>query len=458
MLYKTSIYNPSLWPQGNCGTKLKGMTELEFKALEDKIGTSIAAKVKEAAAPLQQKLDTLEQKLNEPNLTAEAKAAVVKEIQDAVKASDDALRAILTKQGEDIAELRQKIDSDDNTAKSEESVIKVLESQGKEIARVFGAKTGQVTIQLGYKADKHGNYVLVAKAADVHNTTTTGANASITQDVSDAAILRIGSDADAIETQQRDRPWILDFVSVGTTTVSALTWFDEVPKQGDFAVTNEGATKPLVMYTFNRTSSDYKKATGRAKLTEEFNNDFPRLVSTIKDLMKVDCRNEMNDIILADMVAAASTYSNADLVGTIDNADNYAAIAAVAGQLGNHFYTPNVLVMNNNQGIVTAAQKDTTGQYIDPQMLLKEINATGLQIIKHPSVAFGNFFLGDGSVYKVLLKGDLIVRIGYSNDDFDKNQYSMVVEQFFYSYISQARKAGLVYASFEAVKALIEEP
>lgn len=428
------------------------MTQEEFDQLVAKVGTETATKIQQATSALQAKLDKVEEELaKKGGITAEDITKLKGEIEVENKKLEDIIKA----QGTSITELKNKLNGEEEDT---QSILKVFESKAEEIAKVQKSGTGIVEFRIGYKADKHGNMKLVAKAADVHNTETTGANASITQDVSDAAILRGGADTDNIETIQRDRPWILDFVSVGMTTASSLTWFDEVSKQGDFAVTAEGAVKPLVMYTFNRTSSDYKKATGRAKITEEFNNDFSRLVSMIKDLMKTDCRNEMNDIILTDMVANATPYANAGLVGQIDNADNYAAIAAAAGQLGNSFYTPNLLVMNNNQGIVSSSLKGTDGQYINPEAIMKEINSAGLNIVKHPSVAFGKFFLGDASVYKVLLKGDLIVRVGYSNDDFDRNQYSLVVEQYFYSYISQARKAGLVYGDFAEIKAAIEKP
>lgn len=428
------------------------MNEVEFLALVAKVGTEVAVKIKEATDPLQLKLTAME---TEAAKDGGVNPATIKALQDDILAKDTALKAILEKQGNTITELQAKLAVSEE---DHESIIKTFENKRDEINRVFKAGTGHVEFRIGYKLGKNGKYQLVAKAADIHNTTTAGANASITQDLSGAAILRTGSDNDMIETIQRSRPWILDFVSVGPTTASALTWFDEVPKQGAFAVTAEGAVKPLQMYTFNRTSSDYKKATGRGKITEEFNNDFPRLVATIKDLMKTDCKNAMNDLILVDMINNATAYANAALVGQIDNADNYAAIAAAAGQLGNSYYTPNVLVMNNNQGIVSASQKGTDGQYINPTTVMNEVNSAGLNIIKHPAVGFNKFFLGDGSVYKVLLKGDLVVRIGYSNDDFDRNQYSLVVEQYFFSYISKARKVGLVYGDFAAIKASIEKP
>lgn len=430
------------------------MTEIEFNALVDKVGTGVATKIKDATDPLQKKLDEFEGKLKDAGNETD-KAAITKEITDAITKSDEALRDILKKQGETITELQGKLDDNKDEG---ESVMKIFEEKKEAMAKVRKDQTGVVEFHIGYRVGKNGKYQLVAKAADVHNTTTTGANASITQDLSDAAILRAGSENDEINTINRNRPWILDFVSVGTTTSATVTWFDEVGKQGDFAVTAEGAVKPLVMYTFNRTSADYKKAAGKAIITEEFEMDFPRLVSTIRDLMQTDCKNEMNDIILTDLIANASAYSNPALVGQIDNADNYAAIAAIAGQVGNSYYTPNVLVMNNNQGIVSATLKGTDGQYINPTNVLNEINASGLKILKNPGVDFDHVFVGDGSVYKVLLRGDLIVRIGYSGDDFDRNQYRMLVEQYFYSYISQARKAGLVYASLTDVKASIEKP
>ena len=428
------------------------MTEQEFKELADKVGNEVAAKLKAHSDDLQQKLNAFETKVTNDKVNAQE----VKELKEQITAKSEEFNTVLKEQGIVIADLRSKIS---NTDVTEKSVLEVLKEKSADIDKIYRQKTGQVEIRLGYQADKNGNYKLVAKAADVHNTATVGANASITSTgISAVSLLRLASESASIETQQRSRPWILDFVSVGSTTSSALVWFDEVPKQGSFAITAEGAVKPLVMYTFNRKSSDYKKVAGRAKITEEFNNDFPRLVSTIMDLMKTDCRNAMNDAVLTNMIASATAYSNAGLALQIDNADDWAAIAAVAGQLANSYYTPNVLVLNPNRGIIAATAKDSTGQYINYQPVMDEIKSGNLQVIKHPSVAIGNFFLGDGSVYKVFLKGDVIVRIGYSNDDFDRNQYSLVVEQYYYDYVSDARKAGLVYAGFTAVKAAIEKP
>jgi hypothetical protein len=70
---------------------------------------------------------------------------------------------------------------------------------------------------------------------------------------------------------------VLQFVSVGQTDAPALLWFEEVPKDGDFAVVAEGAVKPLIQYKFERRTADYRKVAGYTAITDEFTMDFPRL-------------------------------------------------------------------------------------------------------------------------------------------------------------------------------------
>ncbi len=441
------------------------MTKEELELLQKQVGDQATSAIAKAVEPLQKKVDELEIKANRGEDITKNIADIKKQFEEVSADTEKTLKS----QGVIIKDLREKLDRDKEVS-GEGDILKLLQNLQPEIDKVFKSGAGEVVIKAGYQVGKNGKYQLTAKreipqnefdnnkAADVHNTTTIGANASITQSLTTAALLRIGVDSAEIETLQRSTPWILDFVSVGVTLTPYLTWIDEVPKQGNFAITSEGAIKPLLMYSFERKSSDYKKATGYVKITEEFNNDLPRVVSTIKDLMQIDCKNVMNDQILVDMIANASPYSNPVLSGQIDNADNYAAMASVGGQLGNFYYTPNILALNNNQSIVSSTTKGTDGQYINPTPVLDEINRLGLKVIKHPSIAFNKFFMGDGSVYKVLLKGDIIIRIGFPNDDFLKNQFSLLVEQYYYSYISSARKTGLVYGDFSAIKALIEKP
>lgn len=389
---------------------------------------------------------------------------------DTEKAIKDALGAIFgTEKGEVNVAFLETI-KDMNDAEKEGSVKNIMIKQGNAIngllEQVGKAMPGVSTMEQfkkdfdarvkegafdKVKQDKAGAVSFVIKAAAV--TTRTGAVSNNASALSDQLV---GNDGAQIFEVKRGTPFILDFVTVGNTDAPAIIWFDETQKQGDFAVTAEGVVKPLVEYIWIRQSADYRKAAGRSIITEEFDKDYPRLVSKILQLMNIDCRNAMNALILTDMIAQASPFTFAGLNGSITDPDNYAAIGAVICQLQSFFYQPNVLVLNPADAWAMRLTKDLQGRYQmsplnGPDGKTYEFGA----IITDPRVAIGFAFVGDGSIYNVDLRGDLIVRMGYSTGDFEANQYTLLVEQYFFNYISQARKPGFVYFEFATVKAVI---
>ena len=324
------------------------------------------------------------------------------------------------------------------------------ESSWKEFKEKLDSKEVQAKFA-EIKQSKAGIQSFTLKAAAV--TTRTGA---VSNNASALSNQLVGNEDAPIYTINRGKPFILDFVTVGQTDAPALIWFDEVPKQGDFAVTAEGAIKPLLEYIFQRNSSDYRKAAGRVVITEEFDKDYPRLVSTIMRLMNIDCLNVMNALILTDMIAQASPFTFTGLNGMIDTPDDYAAIAAAICQLQSFFYDSNVLVLNPVDAWTMRLTKDKQGRYqasplTGPDGKTYEFGA----IITDPRVAIGYAFVGDGSIYEVDLRGDIIVRMGYSTGDFEANQYTLLVEQYFFNHISTARKPGFIYFNFATVKAAI---
>lgn len=363
-----------------------------------------------------------------------------------------ALTDKLEEQGTIITELKGKVGTKATTKNMLQAFKDEIEESKDELADIRRNRSGSKAFTL--KDFGIGS----TKAAAVTMTVDPGAgDASIVEQGSAASLLRLG-DGPIYETQ-RGVPFILSFVTVGNTDSSALIWFDEVATEGAFAVTAEGTAKPLIQYKFERRTAEYRKAAGYTVITDEFTNDFPRLVSTINRLMRIDVRNKMNALILADMITSASAYSYSGLDDLVDNADDYAAIGAAIAQLQNNYYTPNVLVINPGDAWRMRLTKSTgDGQYLMPPFSWNGQTYEFGRVIVDPAVAIGNFFVGDGNVYNVDLKGDIIVRIGFNSDDFIKNQYSMVVEQYFYNYISQARKSGLIYGNFAAIKAAIEKP
>jgi HK97 family phage major capsid protein len=381
-------------------------------------------------------VEALNKKFNEQPeaLDKDEAKALVQEVLNAE--GEGTIKNILKIQGEQLSKINQQLTAhtDENPLEQFKQELKDAE---KELSRI--------------RTDKSGSKAFVIKTPAV--TTTAGSVAN--QSFSAASLLRIGGDAPIFEIQRID-PQVLQFVSVGQTDAPALLWFEEIPKDGDFAVVAEGAVKPLMQYKFERRTADYKKVAGYTAITDEFTMDFPRLVSTIRRLMQRDCTNKMNSLILTDMTTAASTYSYPALALKIDNADRYAAIGAAVSQLQSLGYQPNFIAVNPADAWVMRLIKGTDGHYVMPPFTWNGQSYEFGKVIVDPSIAVGNFFLGDGNVYNVDMRGDIIVRIGYVNDDFIRNQYSLVVERYFYNYIPQSRKTGLIYTSYATVMTAIE--
>ena len=174
--------------------------------------------------------------------------------------------------------------------------------------------------------------------------------------------------------------------------------------------------------------------------------------------MQIDVKNKINDIVLTDLLAAATTFSYTGLNASIDNADNYAAIAAAVTQAQTFYFTPNVLFLNPADYVKMSFVKSTTGEYVEPPLGWDGKTYAFGDIVIDPRVTAGTFLLGDAKMYNVDMYGDIIVKIGYVNDDLIRNQYSVVVEQFFYSYISTNKKPGLIKGVFATVKTALETP
>lgn len=401
----------------------------------DAILSKVNEEAKKVIGDLQKELEQKCQDIFKGTATQEQ----MTEYKNLVEQKNNELMEILKAQGAKIAEFEKNTHS--KHSDFETQLRKGLDEAKNAIKDMIRNKSGSVAIEI--KA--------ASPTATISGLSPGSGVASIVEQGSAAALLRLGDGQ--VYTIQRGIPFILNFVNVNTTTASAIMWFDEIAQDGDFAITTEGAIKPLVQYKFERRTSSYEKAAGRVIITEEFDQDFPRLVGQIKQLMNVDIQNELNDLVITDMIANASAYAYSGLDASVEDPDKFAAIGAALAQLQSLYYKPNILMINTADAWAMRLQKDNEGRYIMPPFTWNGETYEFGRVVADPRIPVGNFFVGDASVYHVDLKGGITIRIGYggSTDDFIKNQFTMVAEQYFFSYISEAKKAGLIYADYDTI-------
>lgn len=370
---------------------------------------------------------------------------------------------ILEKQGLTLADIQEKMSTGSATIKTIEDVLKEHEAELRQIAsRGNGVKEFMLSYTPKGEIIFQPFNRMASKAPGPTGTVDNlgGGNlSSVLQNISESQILRMGANSQIIDNYANNA-WIFELVNTTTAdfyTSHLATYWEELPREGSPANVSEGGTKPLVQYRYALRSHSYKKAAQLLQFTEEFNIDFRKLSDDIMGKGRRDLRNFINGEVLTDIVNQATLYNTADefTAGSqpIQNVNNYDAIAAMAAQVDNATFgnMANAALMSTFQKYRMGIEKSTVGDYINRPSVIDPIRFVG-----NPSMGADDVVVGDLKQYNVIMRGGLIVRVGHNGTDFAENKFSVVMEQFYWNYISAARKSAIVKgATFAAVKAAI---
>lgn len=385
------------------------------------------------------------------------KAEINTEEGKTLKQQFEEIKKIAEKQGTTLTELGLKVH--DNQAGTK-SIAKVLEDAKDELKAVYQRGSGykEFMVQMTSKGDWVAKPFDRTKAAGPHasidDVGTNGNTASISQSIDAASLLRLGGNAPIISVY-RNTPWIFDLcnlINAGFEMPLAM-WYEEQAKQGASAEVAEGGSKPITQYAYDLKTATYRKEATLLGFTEEFSLDFARLQSDILGKGRVDLVNRINSAILTRMISAATAYNTSASFGTVANANEFDAIAAMAAQVDNATFgaMANAAVMSTFKKYNIGLLKDDRNNYLNRPSVLDNISFVG-----NPGQSGDNVMVGDFKQYNILLRGGMIVRVGYNGTDFAENRFSTVLEQFYFDYISSIRAAAIVKGpDFATVKAAI---
>lgn len=396
-----------------------------------------------------------------PGIVAGVKMELGGDAAKTLKEQFDDLKKIAKEQGTTLTELGLKYNGIDAGNKS---ISQVMEESQKDIESVYsnGSGTKQFMIQMNSKKEFVCRpFNPTAKAATIHGTVDGlgggGTTSSIAQSLDAASLLRLGGDSPII-SQYRNTPWIFDLcnlVNAGYDMPLAM-WFEEVAKQGASAEVAEGGTKPRTQYAYNLKSATYRKEAVLLGFSDEFNLDFARLQSDILGKGRIDLVNRINTAVLSRVITAATAYnSGVSFQGgaVVPTANDFDVLAAMAAQVDNATFgaNANAAVMSTFKKYRMGVIKSTTGEYLNRPDVINNLAFVG-----NPDQAADNVMVGDFKQYNILLRGGLIVKVGFNGTDFAENKFSVVMEQFYFDYISAIRAVAIVKGpDFATVKAAI---
>lgn len=357
----------------------------------------------------------------------------------------------------------------------------ILEKHALEIEKnrsEGGAKAG-LSAQISKAFSKEGILEEIKKAYDNHGAVevfkavaniTTG---NVTTDTGGTALLDM-LNADEINDIQLRSPFIEEFANVSSTNKPVYTYVDYLPGEGDVEFLAEGGTKTQLDLDISVRTEAPVKAAGYEILTEEAITDVPRMDYNARVLLlRKYLLKRQNGILFGTglnneplgITEIASLFNPLSWVGDkIKNPNLYDVMVALANQIytttsytDDVEYFPNVAFVNPGDFAGMKLTKDANGQYLFPAITLlggKEID--GIRVVPKNKIPAGKILMGDFTKLNIIDYIAYSVRLGWINDQFIKNLFTMLGEGRFYVFVKNLDQRAFVYDDIANVKTGIE--
>lgn len=264
----------------------------------------------------------------------------------------------------------------------------------------------------------------------------------------------------------------LENVSTGAMAKPYAMWIEELDEQGNPIFIGEGDTKPFASVRYEERQAIAKKIAVHGKVTTEFMDDLPQLMSYIQNNMmkRVDIVTEnqlFNGDNLGDNLKGlnsfASAFTGSTLAGTVTDANEFDVLVAAILQVKKAFGVPTGFFVNEGFLSKMITIKSLQGEYTEPKNFLGT-DAQGYTTLQGVRLIGTNaldglgidFIGGDLSAVNVLFRQGMRVQIGLDGNDFINNKKTILLEQRLVQFVSANDTAVLVKGTFAAAKALLE--
>ena len=266
---------------------------------------------------------------------------------------------------------------------------------------------------------------------------------------------------------------LLALASVTNTNSAAYAYTELVPKDGDYAFVAEGTAKPMIDFAWqNRYATPFKIAAYEV-LTEEVVTDIPRMESTAREyLVKKHGLFKANAVFFGagttGLPKGATVYGRTFVAGGMaakvvkpNFMDVVNAIITDIYVTKNYTdeasYEANVCLVNPiDFYLQLVSAKDVNGLPLYPQAgLFNQVTIGSVTIKPWSKIPVGKIFVGDMKRYNIANYIPFSIRIGWINDQFITNQFTMLGESRFYAYVKKLDEQAFVYDTIETVRAAI---
>jgi len=268
---------------------------------------------------------------------------------------------------------------------------------------------------------------------------------------------------------------LVSLANVSSSSSPVYSYSELAPKDGDYTFVAEGATKPQIDFNWvNRFAEPFKVAAHEI-LTEEAVTDVARLESVARGyLVKKHNLFKANQLYFG--AGTSGLPSGATVIGrtfvATGMADKFAVgtsnfmdvvNACITDIYRTHNYTdessymPNIVMINPIDFFLNlVGAKDGQGLPLYPQAgLFNQVSIGGVTIKPWEKIPAGKIFVGDMKQMNVINYVPFSIRIGWINDQFITNMFTMVGESRYFQFVKELDKQAFIYDDIATVQAAI---
>jgi hypothetical protein len=269
---------------------------------------------------------------------------------------------------------------------------------------------------------------------------------------------------------------LLSYATTSSSSTPVVTYVEMIPKDGDYAFVAEGAEKPQIDFKWEKRYPTPKKAAAYIILTEESVTDYKRLESVAREyLRKKHDLFKVNAVYFGTGIGAlptgATVYGRTFVAGDMADAlalgkVNFMDIVNAAitdiyttqNYVDEASYMANIVMVSPIDFYLNlVAAKDDNGLPLYPQAgLFNTVTIGGVTIKPWIKIPAGKIFVADMSKYNVVNYIPFSIRIGWINDQFITNEFTMLGESRFFQYVQNLDQAAFIYDDIATIKAAIE--
>jgi HK97 family phage major capsid protein len=194
-------------------------------------------------------------------------------------------------------------------------------------------------------------------------------------------------------------------------------------------------------------------------MQREINTELMELVALKLDSQILSGDGTGNNLV--GILQNAIAWSAGSFALTVPLANELDVLRVAIAQIETALFQANYIIMHPTDVAKFDTNKTSTGEYTQP-MIYTDLNGVkrynGIEIISNTGITVGTFLVGDFTKSNLRVREDMNIQVGFVNDDFTKNLFTVLCEARATHYVKTNHYGAFVKGTFSTAKTALLKP